>query len=435
MSAEPKKDHRDYRWILGLTALFLALGLAYVQMVPPGLPYDEPSHFSIVQMNSQLNGLPAVGRNGATYEACQPPLYYFLAGIVYRIVSPSVDAAHAFYFCRLLTLIIASPLVLLTYEMAREFSGRRSVAQLAGVLVAVNPAILGIAASIQNDSLAFLLATLASIYCIRWCVQRTLCPHRTLIVSLLIAAAIMTKSSTLSLLPLFALITCWAYGAKAIWRLAIFASVLAITTGWWFLRNHQLYGDFSGAQSVNAVFGAQVGGAKFHLLSPGDWLWAIRGIITTYTVPVGYWRNEVKNPLWITAAIGVGISSMILGLIPSIRRRRLPGAPPGKSRILMTWAAIFVVLCLGLWLLISSRHFLVAARVAMPAMAATILLAAAALCDLRNNVAVLFSRRFLITQPMLIAVLILPALAANVQLLRHAAGLVNRPYMIRLDQP
>jgi hypothetical protein len=35
----------------------------------------------------------------------------------------------------------------------------------------------------------------------------------------------------------------------------------------------------------------------------------------------------------------------------------------------------------------------------------------------------------------LIAVFILPALAANLQLLRHAAGLVNRPYMIHLDQP
>ena len=104
-------EKSDWQWAIGLSVMFFLLGLMFVKFVPPGLPYDEPSHFNIVQIHSRLSGLPVVNQNGATYEACQPPLYYILAGLVYRFTSVRASPRAAFYACRIATLAAATPLV------------------------------------------------------------------------------------------------------------------------------------------------------------------------------------------------------------------------------------------------------------------------------------------------------------------------------------
>jgi hypothetical protein len=413
-----KMNAADHRWALALTAAFLAIGAGFALIVPRGLPYDEPSHFNIVQLHSLLRGLPIVGRPGVTYEACQPPLYYFLAGLVYRVIGGQVAS---FYALRLITLAVSCPLVYLTYGMARQFTGRTSVARWACVLVALNPAVLAIASSIQNDSLAILFSTLAFYLCVCWCWNKTLTLAPMCIVSLLVAAAVMTKSSTLPLVPLVALLVCFVEPRRALPRLAILAVVLVLGTGWWFARNARIYGDWTGGRSVDAVFGHT---ARFHPLSPHDWVWVVRSLITYYTTPVTYWRDEIKNPRWLTVAIGAGALCVIGGCFVAAVRRRLPGCRPGAATCLGGCAAVYALAGIGFWLLISYRNFAVAARIAMPALAAQMMLAAGALADLRAAVARFgFARLGL---PLLAIVL----LAADAQLVMKASKVTNRSYEI-----
>jgi hypothetical protein len=413
-----KMNSADHRWALALTAAFLAIGVIFALAVPRGLPYDEPSHFNIVQLHSMLRGLPIVGRPGVTYEACQPPLYYFLAGLIYRVIG---GGFASFYALRLITLVAASPLVYLTYCIAREFTGRTVVARWAGVLVGLNPAVLAIASGIQNDSLVFLFSTLAFYLCVRWCWIRTMSLPRVFVVSLLVSAAVMTKSSTLPLVPLIGLLLCFAEPRRALPRLAIFAVVLILGTGWWFARNSRIYGDWTGGRSVDAVFGHT---GRFHPLSPHDWVWVVRSLITYYTTPVTYWRDAIKNPRWLTAAIAAGALCVLGGCVVAALRRRLPGCRPGAATCLGGCAAVYALAGIGFWLLISYRNFNVAARIAMPALAVQMMLVAGAMADLRAVVA-----RFGIAR-LGLPILVIVMLAADVQLVARASSLKHRPYEI-----
>jgi hypothetical protein len=413
-----KMDAADQDWAICLTIVFLAIGIAFAAMVPRGLPYDEPSHFNIVQLNAQLHGLPVVGRRGVTYEACQPPLYYFLIGLVYRaVISTGVLPLVAFYVCRVVTLFAACPLVYLTYRMARELSGRRSVARCAGILIAVNPGILAIASSIQNDSLAFLFSTLAAYLAIRWCALRTVSLAQMIVLSLLVAAAVLTKSSALPLIPFIGLIVSLADRRRAFGRMALFAAILLAATGWWFVRNAHLYGDWTGGRSVDSVFGA---GHRFNPLSMKEWRWVIQSLITYYSTPVTYWRDQFKNPRWWTAAVAVGSICTVAGFAVTTLRGRLTR--------LNIWPVAFVLMCIGFWLLISYRNFVVAARIAMPALASALFLVAWMLCDLRAAAARLPAGRFLARCALpLLAILFL---AADMHLLRTASRLRHLPYEI-----
>ena len=420
-------DSQDQRWALGLTLVFVALGMISAIVVPRGLPYDEPSHFYVLRYHSELRGLPIVQGPGLSYEACQPPLYYFLAGLVYRGVRGIAGPGNAFYACRLATLLVSCPLVYLTYKLAREFSGRRSPARWAAILVAVNPAMLAIVSSIQNDSLSFVFATLASYLCIRWCATRTLSAWRMVLLSLLTAAAIMCKSSALSLIPFIALLVCFADWRRAIGRLTIMGAVLLLTTGWWFVRNHQLYGDWSGGKSVGSVFAAT---GRFDPFSVHGWVWVGRSLVTYYTTPVTYWRDEVKNPRWFTALIGVGAICVIAGFLLAALRRRLPGCRRPSAICVGSCCVLFVVMSVALWLWISFRDFAVAARVAMPSLAATMFLAGAALDEVRS----LAARWMRPIARFALPLLALVFLAADAHLLYKASRLHHRPYEINIAE-
>jgi len=323
--------------------------------------------------------------------------------------------AAGFYGCRLATLAISTPLIYLTYRLAREFSGERIVAIGSALLIAVNPAMLAIAGSIQNDSLSFVFSTLASYLCLRWCWTNSMTAARMLAVSLFATAAIMTKSSALSVIPFVGLLVVAIDRKRAMQWLAILAVVLLAGSGWWFLRNHRLYGDYSGGNSVASIFAT---GGKFHPLSPSAWVWVGRSLLTYYTTPVTYWRDELKNPRWFTIAIGAGAVCMVAGLVISIARFRLARS----ASQLKGWCALFALLGIGLWLWISFRDFAVAARVAMPALAATMFIVAAALGDLRSQIA----RNVLV----FLAVVFL---AADANLLFKASRLQHRSYEINLS--
>jgi hypothetical protein len=197
----------------------------------------------------------------------------------------------------------------------------------------------------------------------------------------------------------------------------LFVIILVLGTGWWFARNSHLYGDWTGGRSVDSVFGA---GSRFNPFSIKAWRWVVQSLITYYTTPVTYWRDQIKNPRWWTAAIAMGSLCATCGFALS--------AVCGRLARLNPWPPIFALSCIAFWLLISYRNFTVAARIAMPAMAATLFLVAWALCELRAAVARAPCGRLLAR--MGLPLLTILFLAADLHLLVSAARLGHRPYEI-----
>ena len=83
--------------VLAVAAGVLAMTAALV--VPAGLPYDEPAHWSNVLFYAEHLGPPVLGDPGVSYQGQQTPLYYALAAVVVRVVG---DADAAFLTVRLL---------------------------------------------------------------------------------------------------------------------------------------------------------------------------------------------------------------------------------------------------------------------------------------------------------------------------------------------
>lgn len=145
-----------------------------------------------------------------SYEAQQPPLYYWLVSIPLRWVS-SWPLESRVQLIRLLSMLLASSAILLL---------RNSV--YAAALLAVAPCFAINASRIANDSLA--IALVAVLLC--------LLDKRGWIVGLVLGAALLTKAYLIALIP--ALIVIWWKRKR---ELGIALLVAITISGWWYGRN------------------------------------------------------------------------------------------------------------------------------------------------------------------------------------------------------
>jgi hypothetical protein len=411
--------------ILGLTALIA--GLAFLICVRPGLPYDEPSHYNVVQSYSRLNGMPTPGQTGSSYEAYHPPLYYLSSGLFYRAVLSHLTPAAALYGTRAITLLVFAPLVVLIYGLTLMVTGSRPAGWGAGLFVAFNPALLAIAASVQNDSLMFLLSTIAAYMCVAWLGGPTPTIKRAVGMGLIVGADVLTKTSALPVLAVVLVVLIAHRGRKGIAPAAWVVLTVAIVAGWWFVRNVRLYGDWTGSAAVADLFGH---GGRFRLTSVRDWSQTVRSLITYFTLPVEYWRNEVKATALERAVVVVALIWLAVGAIALFRDRLRAGRLSAQRRFDLPVITIAAFAGAGImfWVVICVRNYVVPPRVGMSGLAGV-----AVLVGVLNSRAatVAFGRK---TWTGRAAIFLIGAtlLSLDVGMLVAAHRLPPRPYDIRL---
>ena len=141
--------------LLGTVA---TLGGLYIALVPPGLPYDEPSHWLNVLHIVHHGSLPHIGDADVTYEAQMGPLAYLLAAFVAWPFSALSDEA-AFYAVRTLGLVEHLGLTWIMWVLIRRALPSLPRAASAGAtVIGLSPMLLAMGTSVQNDTLALLLA-------------------------------------------------------------------------------------------------------------------------------------------------------------------------------------------------------------------------------------------------------------------------------------
>lgn len=282
--------------MLGLTlpvALFVVCASSYALATPFGQAPDERSHLAYVQLVAQHLQLPLT-----TAERQQPPLYYLIAGALYKITG-SIGALQA------MSIILGASTVLITGLCAREVwpaHPRRWL--LAALLASALPQFQFISASVSNDALSVLAAAIVTFLMIRVIVRP---PDGRLswAIGLALAMALLSKETVYFLVPVVVvmLVRFWP---RRDWirALAPVLGIPAILAGWWFARNLITY------KSILPPLTPLYTNSPLKLTDPAfahDWwgltfrsFFAVFGNMTTQIEPGGY---QVYRLLQVSAAV------------------------------------------------------------------------------------------------------------------------------------
>jgi 4-amino-4-deoxy-L-arabinose transferase-like glycosyltransferase len=371
---------RAERTILVLIlAIFTALGVAYSVVVPPFEASDEKWHYPMVKYVADNWTLPVQIPDVETpwrQEGSQPPLYYALAAAatfwidtsdvdVVRHLNPHVDAGAtpdgnvnlavhdparesfpwrgtvlAVHVVRLLSVLMGTAAVYLTYLIAREVVPNEPALALGAASIhGFTPMVVFIAGAVNNDNLVVPLSSMALLMMIRLAKPKSQIPNPKfqisnlqsqvsrdavqdyLLLGFVLGLAALTKTSSLALTVLAALVVAVRAVRRRSWRefliggLCTLVPFLAVA-GWWFLRNLRLYGDLSGLNVFTEILGTRD--------VPADLaqLWRER-----YSFAAGYWGNfggiNVPMPAWAYTTLNALAIIAALGLIVLLLRHLL----------------------------------------------------------------------------------------------------------------
>lgn len=322
-----------------------ALGVLAALGVPAGLPYDEPAHWSTVLFVARHGALPVLGEPGVTYEGQQAPAFYIVAAWLVQVFG---SGSVGFTAVRLFGVLGAVALAwLVALLLRRTVPGQPAVIVAGTAFVALNPMLIVMSASVQNDTWSLvagfgaLLVALGGPGAHPW--------RRGAAIGVLSALAILVK---ISIAPL-------VLGVLAVllvrrrWREALTtAIVVAAGCGWWVLRNLRLYGDLTGQAGVDA--------AGYHFAAGATTPFAlVREALTYLALPVEYLRNVFSAPAWIDALTVALGAALVLGALAmaTVGRRHLRALP-------FVFLAVVGIASVGAWLLQVALGWHVAFRTA-----------------------------------------------------------------------
>lgn len=302
--------------IMVLSAL---LGLAFVAVVKPGIPYDEPSHWLNVLYVAGHHRIPTIGDRSVSYEAQQPPLAYIVAALMEWPVRTITSLRGAFYAVRitggvewLIALVFAWRLL---GRLVPDSTMARSVAF---AVLALNPMLLAMAWSVQNDSLALLIGFAAIDYA-STIGRRSVNGLHGAVLGAIVAAGVLTKLTDWALvvaIPIWWLLV--PRGLRPWKAIVAFGGSLAALSGWWFIRNAHLYGDPLGRGKAAAESG---GFAPYPLSGLHSLAHAGENVISYLWLPTEYWRNVVHAPGGLKGLLVVtSLVVLVAGPIALVRR-------------------------------------------------------------------------------------------------------------------
>lgn len=262
--------------LLLILAAYLLIGTLFATRTPLWQAPDEPAHYNVIRQIAQngccpvmesgdwdqgyLDAIKAAGFTDQSiagrletiqYEDQQPPLYYLLASIPYRVTNGNPIAL------RLFSLLLGAGTVTLAYAIARIcFTAFPSYALLTAGIVAFIPQHIAMMSSINNDSLAELVAalTLFATCCYLglgsgW-IAREL--RRPIALGLLLGIAFVTKLTIYPLSAVLFVAILWKHRGllpRAFWLNVIrdgaivFGVGMPIGSAFW-IRNAATYGGF-----------------------------------------------------------------------------------------------------------------------------------------------------------------------------------------------
>jgi len=247
--------------LLLIILAYLAAGVCYARFTPAWQAPDEPAHYNYVRYLVEKGHLPVLQMGDypheylaeikarrfppemsidpLRYEFHQPPLYYALASVVYRLTGGSLLAL------RLFSLLLGTGLLLVAWALVRAvFSEQPGLALGTTAFVAFLPMHLAVASAVNNDALAELLLAASVLGLVRYLQARETSPLRAIGLGLLLGLGLVTKISVLIALPL-ALVALLIAPRSRRERLRdglLIFGLAGLVLLPWLVRNHLTYG-------------------------------------------------------------------------------------------------------------------------------------------------------------------------------------------------
>jgi Dolichyl-phosphate-mannose-protein mannosyltransferase len=351
------------RWsLIILVLVYIPMALTYSFLTRAYEADDEPAHVKYIEYIVGNDALPRIAvANGL--ESHQPPLYYALEAGWQRLLGipaftpvvtgakiTNLDFDSLFYShdytptehanavhvheLRILSVVFGLGTVLLTYAAAKVIGMREWWALACGLFPALWPKALVAASTVTNDALVTPLCALALVLFLlseRAAMQGRL-GHRRLDLAAMgaaLGAAAITKFDSLPIAAVLlglALVSSLTEMRRTNARAAVsllFDVVLAViaflgVSGWWFVRNHHLYGQFLATNASEQYL-------KAFLLRPIPW--SSNLLFSAYPKTALYfsWWNQpdLMLPSWLNHALAVpAVLCLLLGAWAVVRHRR-----------------------------------------------------------------------------------------------------------------
>lgn len=304
--------------------------------------------------------------------------------------APYAGWAKAMYRLRMFSLLLGGATVVGTYALARALwplAADQGWVLAATALVAFNPVFLFSTTGVTNDALLIALSTWAFVIMARLVGLGARSPGRngwvlTILLGIVMGLAGLTKQSAFVFLPVAVLSVLWGASAQprpkrtaVIW-LVLFALLVALVSGWWYLHNAVVYDDPLGMRPHQIPSGSdrpsltqtarQLGqvlqgywgafGWGLILVDPVVYVFlaafAVIGLLGWLRRPVGrrsespspehLLRSKLEQRLLIILGLGVGLN--LLGLVIWLLSTSLPF---GSRLLFPTLAPLAVLLVTG----------------------------------------------------------------------------------------
>ena len=256
----------------------------------------------------------AGGGGFLTYEALQPPLYYWMMAPVERLLGASSLAVQVMTL-RWLSVLLASLAVPLVFSVGRLVLDERLALGCAAI-VALMPGVALDVARVGNDGLSIVLFSLLAWLAVRMAARGwDLWPAVGL--GFTLGLGLLAKAYFLTAIPAFALLWLWelrhprAGRAVTVLHGVMAAAIGASMAGWWYWRNLQLTGTLSGL-SESVIIGHAGPVAMLRQAVSLNWAKAIDAILFSHlyfggwsSLTVRSWMYHVFYLLILLAAAGL----------------------------------------------------------------------------------------------------------------------------------
>ncbi|HSM55873.1 MAG TPA: glycosyltransferase family 39 protein [Candidatus Sulfomarinibacteraceae bacterium] len=341
------------RWLQrGLLGLALLLAAANSVLNPQFEAPDELLHYQFVRHLLRERQLP-VQRDDSLTQYHQPPLYYaggallavavedsgheplrnpywlsYKPGEVHRdnkaqflpqetYAFPYESTSLVVHLLRLWSLLLLAGALWLFLGIARQLWPRDEARQTVFfALAALNPMLLYIGSSVNNDNMVILLGAL-----LLWLLARAARDGFSWTLALLCGAvwglAALSKITGMLFAAPLAVVLLWDAWRSGRWRRAVGHGLLMglaalLLSGWWYLRNLRLYGELFAVEQMLDIWGER---------AAGEWnlptVWAVgRYALDTFWGRFGYGQIVMPGFFYLLAALLtlLGLLGLLLGL-------------------------------------------------------------------------------------------------------------------------
>jgi len=296
------------------------------------LTYEEYFSLPLSEQNARralLKKLPAewsreeAAQREPIYEMQQAPLYYWILAPLCRLME-GLSIPSIVWILRSVTVLIASTAVPLAFFAGRRVFRNDPLALGVALVIASFPEIYIVIGHVGNEGLSVAAGALCILLALRM-MDGTPSLGSGARLGIALGAALLTKAYFLALVPLAAVVLCYAWfrnaalRSSAAWQtVAALGACLAIS-GWWYVRNVLVTGTLTGQfEDAQAMANGSV--SLWGAIRESNWGKVFDFMITSH-VWLGDWSFLVVRA-WMYRVVELMMISAIVGVCTQAVRER-----------------------------------------------------------------------------------------------------------------